>query len=129
MRLLLDTHIIVWWALGNPMLLPRERARIEDSANEIGVSVASIWEVATKNATSRREPIGVSAPRLLDLVARAEFQLLPVFAHQAEAIEGPPSAHGDPFDRLLVATAVVDGWRLLTHDKQLAAYGPTVILV
>ena len=129
MRLLLDTHILLWWSLGNRLLTPRARAMIEDRGNEIAVSIASVWESSIKSRLGRRSENMVSATEFAELVAENNFALVPILLRHSVEVERLPLAHGDPFDRLLVATAYADTYRFLTHDRALAAYGDQVIVV
>ena len=124
MRLLLDTHVLLW-ALGAPgRLSPAVRAEIEDATNEVLYSAASIWEIAIKAGLGRAD--FVNDPALIERGARqAGFIELPVAARHAVAVYGLPPHHNDPFDRLLLAQALVEPAWLYTADKQLARYdGP-----
>ena len=94
------------------------------------MSLASLWEIAIKNSLGRRvrQPIGLSAAAARTEFEAAQFQLLPIDMDAIERVETLPPVHGDPFDRLLVATAQSGTWQLLTHDRELAEYGPMVIV-
>lgn len=128
MRLLLDTHVALWAIADDPRLPGSVRQLIGDPANEIFVSVASIWEIAIKRAIGRGT-MPVSSEDALDLFTRSGYRLLPIEAAHAKAVERLPPLHGDPFDRMLVAQAQAEPLRLVTHDRNVAAYGDTVILV
>jgi PIN domain nuclease of toxin-antitoxin system len=128
-RLLLDTHIMLWWALGDVRLPARARSLILEERNACFVSVASLWEVSIKSGLGKGLPLGVNAPVYLSLIEEAGFSLLDVRKEHALAVEGLPPHHGDPFDRLMIAQATVEGLQLMTHDKLLAAYGDPVLLV
>lgn len=131
MRLLLDTHVAVW-AVSKPGALPeRWRIALEDGANDIAVSVASLWEIAIKNSLEgkRESHFDVTFDQAVLAFDEVGFIVLPIGVASLREVGRLPHLHRDPFDRLFVATSIADGWRLLTHDKQLAAYGPTVILV
>lgn len=117
MRLLLDTHVVLWWGERSRRLKPEIRARIID-ADEVFVSAASAWEVSVKVALGKLE---VPGP-LMEVVAAAGFTPLPVdFAH-AEAVRRLPRLHRDPFDRMLVAQAQVERLYLVSSDRALGAY-------
>lgn len=125
-RLLLDTHILIWAAHpGRPERLPLEARRlIEDPANDLFYSVVSLWEIAIK-AGRPRSPLQVD-PRLLrrDLL-HAGYIEVPVTGAHAAAIDLLPTIHGDPFDRMLVVQAQIEAITLLTADKALGRYpGP-----
>jgi PIN domain nuclease of toxin-antitoxin system len=124
MKLLLDTHLLLW-AAGQPdRLPPAARGMLDDPGNELVFSAASLWEVAIKRGLGR-EDFRVD-PRLLRRgLLDNGYSELPVTSAHAVAVEGLPPHHRDPFDRLLVAQATVEGIALLTVDPQVAQYpGP-----
>jgi PIN domain nuclease of toxin-antitoxin system len=126
MRTLLDTHLMLWWLTGDPQLPKRAGEFIEDDENEVYVSAASIWEVAIKSALGRIEGNVTEIEAALE---SSGFLPLPVNGKHAVQVSKLPLHHHDPFDRMLVAQSLVEPMRLLTHDKILAKYGETVILV
>lgn len=131
MNLLLDTHIAVWAVEDNPRLSATARALILDPSARLFVSVASLWEIAIKHALGKR---GASAMPMSAAEAQGYFQasgysIVPVTAAQVLTLEGLERHHEDPFDRLLVAAARAEPFRLITYDARLAAYGATVTLV
>jgi PIN domain nuclease of toxin-antitoxin system len=128
MRLLLDTHILLW-ALGDPGRLgPTTRAVLEDVENEVFFSAASIWEIAVKARLGRVD--FDDRPGDVARNARATgFVDLPVYADAAERVATLPMHHGDPFDRLLVAQAMSGPLRLYTADRVLERYSELVTLV
>ena len=124
MRLLLDTHALLW-ALGAPSKLPaRTAAAVREPGNDVFVSAASIWEIAIKAALGK-----VSAD--IDEIARTSVEvgfeeLAVTFAH-ARRVHSLPPRHRDPFDRMLVAQALEEGLTIVTHDARVVAYGsPTL---
>ena len=124
MKLLLDTQLL-FWAAGEPnRLSARARKLIDDPANEVLFSAASLWEIAIK-ATLGREDFHVE-PRLLRRgLLDNGYQELPVTSQHAVSIDALPPLHKDPFDRLLLAQALTEGVVLLTGDARLARYpGP-----
>jgi PIN domain nuclease of toxin-antitoxin system len=123
MKLLLDTHVVLWW-LDNPLLLA-DAARIEiaNSRNAVFVSAICIQEIVLKQARNRLE---CSDP-VLPLVAVNRFSPLPITLDHAQAMRDLPPLHKDPFDRQLVAQAHVEGMTLVTRDAQLAKYGIPVL--
>jgi PIN domain nuclease of toxin-antitoxin system len=125
MRLLLDTHIFLWAVAGNPLLQPATRKLIE-SADEVFVSAASLWEVAIK---ARLGKIDADPDELVSAIERSGFAELPVRATHAAGVARLPMHHNDPFDRLLVAQAVAEPLKLLTADAVLAQYSELVTLV
>jgi PIN domain nuclease of toxin-antitoxin system len=124
MRLLLDTHLLLW-ALGSPSRLsPDVRAQLD--AAEVFVSAASIWEISIKTALGKLDADPAS---VLSALAPAGFALLPVLGEHAVTVARLPPIHRDPFDRMLVAQAVSEPMRLLTRDATLRAYGSLVTVV
>lgn len=121
-RLLLDTHVFLWWR-GEPSRLTAEvRSRIS-TADLVFVSVASAWEVAIKVALGRLElPDTIEA----GVLASGFEKLLISFSH-AERVASLPLHHKDPFDRMLVAQAQAEGLALVTHDRLLEPYGVEIV--
>ena len=128
MKLLLDTHLLLW-AAGEPRRLsPRARNLINNPTHELFFSAASIWEVAIKSGLGRKD-FQVN-PRLLRRgLLDNGYTELPISSEQVVAIESLPSLHKDPFDRILVAQATVEGIPLLTTDSLLAQYPGPVRMV
>jgi PIN domain nuclease of toxin-antitoxin system len=130
LKLLLDTHIALWAVEDNPRLTRAARDIINAAQSELFVSVVSLWEIAIKHTLVRGKqsmPMPVSdAQRYF---AASGFEIVPATAAHVMALEDLPRLHGDPFDRLIVATSLSEPFRLVTHDQQLAAYGPTIIVV
>lgn len=124
MKLLLDTHLLLW-AAGEPGRLPaRIRALMKDPANELIFSAASLWEIAIKRRLGR-DDFRVD-PRLLRRgLLDNNYSELSITSEQAVAVDSLPPLHKDPFDRILVAQATVEGITLLTADPVVAQYrGP-----
>jgi PIN domain nuclease of toxin-antitoxin system len=122
MKLLVDTHAALWFAAGDRRLGRRARSVLEDSANQVLISVASLWEIAIKEARGSlrtRRPKGIT---LADLPAEWGFVELPIRGSHAAALLELPDIHADPFDRMLVAQAQVEGLTLMTADETVASY-------
>jgi PIN domain nuclease of toxin-antitoxin system len=116
-RLLLDTHVVLWWTHGGARIKVDARRALE-RAEEIYVSAASEWEVAIKVACGKLTVPGL----LIDAVSASGFSPLPIdFAHAA-AVRALPRLHSDPFDRILIAQAQVEALHLVSHDPVLATY-------
>ncbi|NML74560.1 type II toxin-antitoxin system VapC family toxin [Rhizobium sp. S-51] len=128
MKLLLDTHVLLWAAAEPDRLKEPVREMLSDPDNELFFSAASIWEVAIKSGLGRPE-FSVD-PNLLrrGLVDRGYLELAISAAHAAAVMELPP-LHKDPFDRLIVAQARHEGFLLLTADEMVAAYGGSILFV
>ncbi|MDQ6773176.1 MAG: type II toxin-antitoxin system VapC family toxin [Candidatus Dormibacteraeota bacterium] len=123
MRLLLDTHVLLWWLADDPSLDVEARRAIASGDAEVSVSAASAWEIAIKKALGK-----LQAPD--DLAAQLEhhrFLGLPITIAHALAAGRLPPHHADPFDRMLVAQAIAEGLTIVTRDARIAAYGVTVL--
>lgn len=127
MRLLLDTHVWLWWNTEPERLALHVRRSIEKRSNEVFLSAASVWEMAIKRQLGKLtlpEPVATYVVRRL---ASDDVMALPVSIDHAAGAETLALLHRDPFDRLLIVQARHEGLRLLTADDQLLAYGaPTV---
>ena len=125
MKLLLDTHLLLWVAEPSKRLSADTRELIDDPDNEPVFSAASIWEVAIKGSLGRKE--FRADPRLLrrSLLDNGYPELL-IDSKHAAAVGDLPPIHRDPFDRILVAQSIVEGIVLLTHDPIVAQYGGLV---
>jgi PIN domain nuclease of toxin-antitoxin system len=131
LRLLLDTHIAIWAISAPDRLSPDVQAAIIDPDNDILVSVVALWEIAIKGSTSPRRGTDAMVPLAM---ASAEFQetgfsLLPIAIAHLLPVETMPFHHRDPFDRLMVAQARVEGLTFVTSDRALGVYGSHVMLV
>jgi len=124
MKLLLDTHVLLW-AAGQPERLSvAVRSLLDDPSHELLFSSASIWEVVIKRGLGR-EDFRVDPRRLRRDVLDNGYAELPITSAHAVAVEALPPLHKDPFDRILVAQSMVEGITLLTSDPQVAKYpGP-----
>jgi PIN domain nuclease of toxin-antitoxin system len=126
-RVLVDTHLLLW-AVASSRRLPKEaRSLILDAANEVFYSAASVWG-AIKSALRRRD-LRADPTVLVRALAQSGFSELPVTAAHAARVAGLPAIHRDPFDRLLVAQSLAEPMTLLTNDAALVGYGPLVRLV
>lgn len=128
MRLLLDTHVLIW-ALSSPQALSSAARRLlENGTNDVFFSSISIFEVAAKCAVGRRSAPRLGAEIVTELAVTSGFRELPVLGSHAAAVETLAISHPDPFDRLLLAQALMEDMRLITHDEQLASYDARTIL-
>jgi PIN domain nuclease of toxin-antitoxin system len=123
MRVLLDTHALIWALEDSPSLSPTARSVILDSRNEILVSAVSAWEIAIKKALGRLEAPDDLAAAIED----AGFLRKDLTITSAEYLAQLPLHHRDPFDRMLIAQVLEDGIPLVSGDRQLAPY-PVQIL-
>lgn len=128
MNLLLDTHVALWAITDSPKLSEKARTLICAPRNTIWVSTASLWEIAIKRSLSRSN-MPVTSQEALDLFEEAGYRVLAIEAEHATAVEQLPPHHQDPFDRILIAQALVTPMRLLTRDAALGEYGDMVVAV
>jgi PIN domain nuclease of toxin-antitoxin system len=127
-RLLLDTHLLLWWLSGNPQLPQAVVERVQAPEAEVFVSQASLWEMAIKVSIGRLQ---LDLPELERQVPLQGFRWLPISNAHLLAVAGleTDGVHRDPFDRLLVCQSRVEPMLLLTVDSQLRSYGTTVIVI
>jgi PIN domain nuclease of toxin-antitoxin system len=118
LRLLLDTHALVWTLLEQKRLSPVAIDAIEDSANDVFISVVSAWEIEIKLAKGKLPMPG----SLGDALSEQRFESLPVTLPHVLAVESLPRHHRDPFDRMLIAQAQLDGMTLVTCDREVRRY-------
>ncbi|MBL8577423.1 MAG: type II toxin-antitoxin system VapC family toxin [Mesorhizobium sp.] len=122
MKFLLDTHVAIW-ATNTPERIPAHiRAPIEDSASQVWVSVVAIWEIAIKHPLGRPDAPPLSGHQAIGEFENANFSLLNVTAPHAAFVERLPRLHADPFDRLMLAQAVMENMQFVTYDRHLAQY-------
>jgi PIN domain nuclease of toxin-antitoxin system len=118
-RLLLDTHILIWWVTGNRKLSKSLHARILSDENDVSVSAATFWEIAIKSRLGR---IDIDLEDLRSAVRADGFIEIPVQIEHTLRLNMLPDLHRDPFDRLLIAQSIAEGHRLVTRDKAILAY-------
>lgn len=127
MRLLLDTHVFLWYITADPKLPAAYRLAIQDPSNEVYLSVASIWEAVIKHQLGKLPlpaPPAVYLPRHRDAHAIAS---LPIDDGAMAPLAGLPALHRDPFDRMLVAQALQHGLTIVSVDASVVAYGMAVL--
>ncbi len=126
MRVLVDTHIVLWWLIDSRKLPEDAERIIKDKGNTVFVSAASVWEIAIKATLGQIEvdPFAIEAA-----IEPSGFVELPITGKHAAQLSKLPLHHRDPFDRILVAQSLLEPMRLLTGDQVLAQYGEMVLLV
>jgi PIN domain nuclease of toxin-antitoxin system len=118
MNILLDTHVILWWLDDDPSISRKARTAIADGKNLVFVSAVSIWEIRIKEALGKLKiPSDFQA-----VLAGQPFESLDITIEHAHAIKDLPDHHRDPFDRMLVAQARIEGFTLVTRDVHLKKY-------
>lgn len=119
MRLLLDTHVLLWWLADDRKLSKEARTMISDANHQVLVSAATVWEIAIKAGLGRIE---IELDDLEDAIPKSGFEPLPISVQHAVRVGRLPGIHRDPFDRMLVAQAGVEELRLVTHDRVFERY-------
>ena len=128
MNLLLDTHVALWAVTDSAELSGRARGLILDPGNTPWVSAVSVWEIAIKHALSaRRMSVGADEARIS--FEEAGYRSLAVEPEHAVAVESLSDHHRDPFDRMLIAQAIVESMFVVTHDALLGTYSERVLVV
>jgi len=123
MRLLLDTHVLIWWLEGGKNIAPKLREQIARPDNDIFISAASAWEIAIKKNLGK-----LKAPdNLEEQITRHAFTPLPIKVPHALRAGSLPMHHCDPFDRVLVAQCQLEDLSLVTHDEKLSVYDVPVL--
>lgn len=128
MNLLLDTHVALWAITDNPKLSQKARDLITSPKTNVWVSAANIWEIAIKYSLGRGD-MPVSSQDAMRYFQESGYHFLAIDAEHAIAVEELPAHHQDPFDRMLVAQALVEPMRLMTHDFLVALYSDTIIKI
>lgn len=127
MRALLDTHALLWWWLDDEALPERTRRVIEDADNEVFVSAATGWEIAMKVRRGKLAAMEGRMPRFEQAVADDGFRSLAVSMTHGLRAGALPGTHGDPFDRILAAQALVEDLVLVTRDRAMHDFGCEIL--
>ncbi len=127
MRILIDTHAIVWWATGDQRLSRGARVAIADPDTEVFISIASAWEIQIK-ATLQKLTLHESVDALYrSLIVDHDFRMIGIELKDINHLSKLPPHHRDPFDRMLVAQALRGDFTLVTKDSILSSYGATTL--
>lgn len=127
MRLLLDTHAFLWWITDDDRLSQRAGRLIADGSNEVYFSAASAWEIAIKAGLGRIRLPDDAWSFTPGQLERNAFQPLPVHVSHAVAVIALPDIHSDPFDRMLVAQALMEGLTIVSGDEWMVRYAVPVV--
>jgi PIN domain nuclease of toxin-antitoxin system len=127
-NVLLDTHVALWAIQDNAALPSSAREIILSPTNTIYVSTATLWEISIKFSLGRGD-MPIDAREALTYFREAGYRILPIEPEHVVEVQSLPAHHKDPFDRLLVAQALTEPMRLLTHDSLVARYSDTIMLV
>lgn len=128
MNLLLDTHVALWAITDSPRLSAHARGLISSPRSSVWISAATIWEITIKHGLGRGD-MPVSGHDALRYFRESGYQMLAIEPEHASAVADLPPHHQDPFDRMLVAQALTEPMRLLTHDAMVARYSDSIIAV
>jgi PIN domain nuclease of toxin-antitoxin system len=126
-KLLLDTHVLLWSATAPDRLAPEARAALEDATNDALVSVVSAWEIAIKQSLGKLELAKPAEKWLPEVLKRTGFEVAELGLPAALRVRGLAWHHRDPFDRLLIAQALDEGYTIVSHDAAFDAYGVPLI--
>ena len=127
MAILLDTHALLWWMLGDARLSPSARAAVGAESAEVFVSAASAWELATKVRLGKLPTAARLTHRLSESLAEHDFKPLSIRLEHGRLGGLLPGAHRDPFDRILAAQALLEDMTLVTIDPAFTAFGVKVL--
>ena len=124
MKLLLDSHAFLWWLAEDPKLSAGAREVVADPSSIVHVSAASVWELAIKASLGKLDLDGAD---LVEEIGENDFVELPMTARHSLAAAALPRHHEDPFDRMLIAQAQVEGLTVVTRDPAFRAYGVAIL--
>ncbi|HEU0066204.1 MAG TPA: type II toxin-antitoxin system VapC family toxin [Sphingomonas sp.] len=127
MRLLLDTHALIWWWKDDPVLRPYLRTTMGDPQNEIFVSAVTAWEIATKVRKGQLPELSDRLPGFRGHVEQDGFSHLPITPEHGVHGGSLPGPHKDPFDRLIAAQSLLENLTVITRDPEIAAFGCEVL--
>ena len=124
---LLDTHALLWWLDGDSKLSSAAKAIISNKELKVHVSAATVWEITSKARIGKLQHILPAARNLMRVLADEDFKLLSITAEHSFRAGWLAGKHKDPFDRILAAQSIVEGFPLVTIDKRMADLGATVL--
>jgi PIN domain nuclease of toxin-antitoxin system len=127
LRLLLDTHAVIWWLAGDTALTRIARDAISDETNDVFVSAASSWEIATKHRIGKLPQAAMLAADIPGAIARQGFQELAITLRHAQIAGALPGPHRDPFDRMLIAQALHEQMTLVSQEHIFSRYGAQLL--
>ena len=123
MRLLLDTHTFLWWLAGDEALSRKSRDGIETEAEAVFVSAASVWEISTKHRLGKLPGASAIVGAMAETIESQGFMGLAIGVRHGQAAGALPGPHRDPFDRMLIAQAILDDLVLVSNERAFDAYG------
>ena len=126
MKILLDTHILLWWLNDDEKLSENARQFIRNPDNVIYVSHVSLWEIQIKTMTGK---LNADLGAIIQQLSENDFQQFPLHTNHILALAKLAPNHQDPFDRMLISQAISEPLHLITHDKNISLYSESIILV
>jgi PIN domain nuclease of toxin-antitoxin system len=126
-RLLLDTHAFLWWLAGDEKLSVRAREAINEELDPVFVSAASVWEISTKHRLGKLPGASTIVGHFTDVIEGQGFVGLPITVRHGETAGALPGPHRDPFDRMLIAQALIDDLVLVSNEQHFGAYGTRLL--
>jgi PIN domain nuclease of toxin-antitoxin system len=126
-RLLLDTPAFLWWLAGDERLSVDARAAIGEDSDSIFISAASVWEITTKHRLGKLPGASAIVGDLIDVIDSQGFVDLPIAIRHGQAAGALPGPHRDPFDRVLIAQAMLEDLVLVSNDRAFGAYGARLL--
>jgi PIN domain nuclease of toxin-antitoxin system len=123
LRLLLDTHALLWWLAGNESLSLAARTAISNEGNSVFVSAATTWEIATKHRIGKLPGVATIVTDLEGAIADQGFMEMPIGLRHGQVAGSLPGPHSDPFDRMLIAQAILEQLVLVSNEVPFDAYG------
>ena len=127
MRVLIDSHALIWATVEPHLLSPRARQLLSHTENELLFSMVSLWELSIKISNGKLTPLGASITDVIEVLKQRGAQLLPIRTEHILRLETLPLHHRDPFDRLLIAQALEEDLAILSSDSQLRRYSAKVV--
>ncbi|MEB3191072.1 MAG: type II toxin-antitoxin system VapC family toxin [Snowella sp.] len=122
MKILLDTHTLLWFFEGNIEISQLAKSSIEDTKNQKLISIASVWEMSIKQSQNKLDLEKLAADYIADKLCFADFSLLPIQLNHLVLISTLPFHHRDPFDRLLISQSITENIPILSKDKAFDSY-------
>lgn len=127
MKILLDTHALLWWVTDDQSLSATVGAIIDDSTSEILVSAASAWEICTKHRLGKLPQAAVFSEQISTVIKRLQFKPLPISVEHGQLAGSLSGAHKDPFDRMLAAQSIIEDVPIATNDAAFLTMGCKVV--
>ena len=126
MRLLIDTHILIWFLEGNNLLSKSRRQIVADSQNDVFVSIASLWEIAIKISVGKLNLVNPITD-VVNQIGIENIEILPISPEHTLQVSVLPFHHRDPFDRIIICQSKVENLKIMTDDGEFGSYGVKIL--